>query len=389
MARQDSASEPLPECWEERQDDTLNGRTYYVDCTSGRTQWDRPTRSSKQDTRQRPLPKSWEKRKTADGRTYYVDHISKSTQWDRPTRPLPKSWEKRKTADGRTYYVDHISKSTQWDRPTRSSKQDTRQLTPLPKSWEKRKTADGRTYYVDHISKSTQWDRPTRSSKQDTRQLRPLPKSWEERQDGNGRTYYLDHISRSTQWDRPISYSEQDTRQRKKTEGGTVHDYCCLDHAQKDAPNRDAKILTSMPEVQKFLQKFSDLKVASMKENDHAKPGGALFNTFRSAMMSLPTSQRNTCLAFHGTSESNIDSICSTGYDQKKRSRQVNGAGEYFATSPIIPLDYCNGGKKLLLNELLLGQNGTHHTTHHTKKGDIVVMKNPAHDLPRFVITFK
>ena len=26
---------------------------------------------------------------------------------------------------------------------------------------------------------------------------------------------------------------------RKKTEGGTVHDYCCLDHAQKDAPNRD------------------------------------------------------------------------------------------------------------------------------------------------------
>ena len=140
-----------------------------------------------------------------------------------------------------------------------------------------------------------------------------------------------------------------------------------------------------MPEVQKFLQKFPNLKVASMKENDHAKPGGALFNKFRSAMMSLPTSQRNTCLAFHGTAESNIDSICTTGYDQKKRNGQAYGAGEYFATSPNTPLSYCKGGKKLLLNELLLGQNGTHHTTH----GDIVVMKNPAHDLPRFVITFK
>ena len=28
---------------------------------------------------------------------------------------------------------------------------------------------------------------------------------------------------------------------RRKTEGGTVHDYCCLDHAQKDAPNRDGE----------------------------------------------------------------------------------------------------------------------------------------------------
>ena len=74
-----------------------------------------------------------------------------------------------------------------------------------------------------------------------------------------------------------------------------------------------------MPEVQKFLQKFPNLKVASMKENDHAKPGGALFNKFRSAMMSLPTSQRNTCLAFHGTAESNIDSICTILAMTKRR----------------------------------------------------------------------
>ncbi|XP_064387029.1 uncharacterized protein LOC135335458 [Halichondria panicea] len=40
--------EPLPEGWEEAQDD--NGRTYYLDHTSRRSQWDRPI--SEQDTRQ-------------------------------------------------------------------------------------------------------------------------------------------------------------------------------------------------------------------------------------------------------------------------------------------------------------------------------------------------
>ena len=39
----------------------------------------------------------------------------------------------------------------------------------------------------------------------------------------------------------------------------------------------------------------------------------------------------------------------------------------------------------MLLTELLLGQQGTHHT----RDGDIIVMKDPAHDLPRFIITFQ
>ena len=44
-------ADPLPEGWEERQD--ANGRTFYVDHSSRRTQWHRPTRNSEQDTRQR------------------------------------------------------------------------------------------------------------------------------------------------------------------------------------------------------------------------------------------------------------------------------------------------------------------------------------------------
>ena len=122
-----------------------------------------------------------------------------------------------------------------------------------------------------------------------------------------------------------------------------------------------------------------------MEDNDHAKPGGALFRRFKQKWDSLPKGQQRTCLAFHGTADSNISSICQNGYDPNKRSGQAYGAGEYFATSPDIPISYCKGGKRMLLNELLLGQNGTHHTMH----GNIVVMKDPAHDLPRFVITFQ
>ena len=144
-------------------------------------------------------------------------------------------------------------------------------------------------------------------------------------------------------------------------------------------------MLTSFSEVQNFLNGFKNLKVVSIDENSEAKPGGALFTCFKSKMLSLPQNQRKTCLAFHGTAESNISGICKKGYDPGLRSGQAYGAGEYFATTPDIPLSYCKGGKKMLLNELLLGQSGTHHTHH----GNIVVMKDPAHDLPRFVITFK
>ena len=147
-----------------------------------------------------------------------------------------------------------------------------------------------------------------------------------------------------------------------------------------------ARILTSFSEVQQFLSKFKGtLTVKSIDENSEAKPGGQLFQSYKTKMLSLPKHQRNSCLAFHGTSESNIPNICKNGYDSSRRSGQAYGAGEYFATTPDTPLSYCKGGKKLILNELLLGQQGIHHTQH----GTIVVMKDPVHDLPRFVVTFQ
>ena len=140
-----------------------------------------------------------------------------------------------------------------------------------------------------------------------------------------------------------------------------------------------------MSDVKTFLKTFSNLIVVEIRENEYAKPGGVLYKKFIATKNALPQSDRKTCLAFHGTSEENVDSICKEGYDPGRRSGQAYGPGEYFATTPNIPLSYCKGGKKMLLNELLLGQDNVHHT----KTGDIIVMKNPEHDLPRFVVTFQ
>ena len=161
----------------------------------------------------------------------------------------------------------------------------------------------------------------------------------------------------------------------------------CVIHKIFSPINSLARILTSRNDVDKFLDSFkSSFTVIHIKENDAAKPGGQLFSRYKAKWQSLPQSQRTSCLAFHGTADANIDSICKNGYDVSKRGAhgQALGTGEYFAKDPTTSLGYC-GGKRMILNELLLGQQGTHHTT----SGNVVVMKDPAHDLPRFVITFK
>ncbi|KAI6646716.1 FAD-linked sulfhydryl oxidase ALR-like isoform X1 [Oopsacas minuta] len=144
-------------------------------------------------------------------------------------------------------------------------------------------------------------------------------------------------------------------------------------------------ILTDRKEVEKWLKTFPNIIVTDIKENPHAHPGGALFKLFKEKYKSLAKDNRNTALAFHGTPEANIDSICQNGYNASLRKGQAHGPGEYFATTPDISLSYCRGGKKMMVNELLLGTPGQHHT----QNGGIIVMKDPAHDLPRFVITFQ
>ena len=137
-----------------------------------------------------------------------------------------------------------------------------------------------------------------------------------------------------------------------------------------------------------LLKQFKTLKVKNIEENPNASPPDKkLFKKFHEAWKKLSSDQRQTVLAFHGTPEKNIKSICDNGYDSSKRCIQAYGAGEYFATEPSISMGYCCAGKKMLLNELLLGSENVHHTK--ANGGTYIIMKDPAHELPRFVIEFE
>lgn len=144
-----------------------------------------------------------------------------------------------------------------------------------------------------------------------------------------------------------------------------------------------------MEEIEEFIKKFPELSKSKIhvEENPHARPGGKLFARFQEARNRLQPAHQNTCLAFHGTAESNVYKIFEEGYDQTLRGSnigQLYGEGEYFSVKPNIPLRYSKGNG-LILNELLLGKP----EKDHTRSGDILVMKNPHHDLPRLLIKLK
>ncbi|KAJ8303999.1 hypothetical protein KUTeg_017582 [Tegillarca granosa] len=113
-----SPLEPLPPGWEERTNGS--GRKYYINHTARITQWERPEttreRSDSTTIRNAPmpparslssyesmeantrLPQGWEERIDANGRIYYVDHATRRTQWTRPTSETEHQTE---TADSR------------------------------------------------------------------------------------------------------------------------------------------------------------------------------------------------------------------------------------------------------------------------------------------------
>ena len=104
-----------------------------------------------------------------------------------------------------------------------------------------------------------------------------------------------------------------------------------------------AAILTPRKEVEKWLGTFPNLKITDVKENPHAQPGGALFNAYKEKYKSLAKGNRKTAMAFHGTVDANIDSICQNGYNPALRRGQAHGPGEYFATSPDVSFSFCRG----------------------------------------------
>ena len=66
--------------------------------------------------------------------------------------------------------------------------------------------------------------------------------------------------------------------------------------------------------------------------------------------------------AWHGSREDNLVSIAIHGFDPKRRSGQVYGAGEYFAKDPNVSVAYAGGGSFMFLCKMLLGEEGADHT---------------------------
>jgi len=66
--------------------------------------------------------------------------------------------------------------------------------------------------------------------------------------------------------------------------------------------------------------------------------------------------------AWHGSREQNLVSIAINGFDPKRRSGQVYGAGEYFAKDPNVSIAYSGGGSFMFLCKILLGKENLDHS---------------------------
>jgi E3 ubiquitin-protein ligase NEDD4 len=114
---------------------TLNLRTN-LDTSS-------PLKDTLFEDEQAVLPAGWQRREDNLGRIYYIDHTTRKTSWNRPTastpspaavpptettteapphpdlRELPPGWEMKHTPEGRPYFVDHTTRQTTWEDPRR------------------------------------------------------------------------------------------------------------------------------------------------------------------------------------------------------------------------------------------------------------------------------
>ncbi|XP_022094615.1 E3 ubiquitin-protein ligase NEDD4-like [Acanthaster planci] len=197
-----------------------------------------------------PLPSGWEERVDANGRYYYVDHNTRRTQWERPTSGAsagpPAGMPANVQDEMRAIYrarrqisaddnLEAEEEAVEPSRPQRSPSQSSTQmiqvqpaqptvptqqqvpptqtsqpfiaspndpLGPLPAGWQMQRSANGRIFFINHNTRSTTWDDP-RKQRQPVDDLGPLPPGWEQRVHSDGRTFFIDHNTHSTQWEDP------------------------------------------------------------------------------------------------------------------------------------------------------------------------------------------
>ena len=91
---------------------------------------------------------------------------------------------------------------------------------------------------------------------------------------------------------------------------------------------------------------------------------------------------------WHGTEETNIESICKNGHNPMCRKGQQYGPGEYFGVSPTASYGYCKGGCFLLVSVIFKGE-----WLSRTKAVNAILVDNPtdwsrSYCLPLAIINF-
>ncbi|XP_077174342.1 E3 ubiquitin-protein ligase NEDD4 isoform X2 [Paroedura picta] len=270
----------LPLGWEERQD--LLGRTYYVNHSSRRTQWERPT---PQDGR--PAVEGDRSQLEAEHAFAHRHQITEETE-SLDNSDSPESWEII-TEDEATLYSNQgpgagvlrghmeaqaplVTEDLGTQRtpvppcPSDASRsngglpadsQEEQPVVPvllptsagLPPGWEVRTDDKGRPYYIDHNSQRTTWQRPAvqagaegspaalaaspslgqlaapQDSAQQPRPLvtgdpGPLPKGWEVRNAPSGRPFFIDHNTKTTTWEDPRQKAPPPVRRKTSLDPG-------------------------------------------------------------------------------------------------------------------------------------------------------------------------
>ena len=104
-------------CWREQKSNHFNGRKYYVNLETGKSQWGIP-----QDFSEKMLDK-WEKHRSRSQDKFYYERISDGfKQWEEPSEDddetLPVGWERHFSTNCHNIYYKNIDTGhTQWENP--------------------------------------------------------------------------------------------------------------------------------------------------------------------------------------------------------------------------------------------------------------------------------
>lgn len=126
----------------------------------------------------------------------------------------------------------------------------------------------------------------------------------------------------------------------------------------------------------------SGIEDVAVQLNPHVQ-GSEMYQDFiEEGIQLIGNDNYHVRIVFHGTPEYNIESILRNGLDPNLRKRQAFGQGEYFARSPALPVNYCCGGRKMLVFAVITSEadNRTH---------DIVVVEQRRRQLPIATLSFR